>query len=257
MNTKLVILDWAGTTVDYGCFAPVNAFALAFQSVGLEPTVEEIREPMGMLKRDHIRMMLSMDRLKTQWIGKYGSEPDEAAVEKIYSVFQESLMKSLEDYADPKPGTLEAVAELREMGIHIGSTTGYTDSMMKIVTKKAAERGYEPDAWFSPDAVEGLGRPYPYMIYKNMQQFQIASVEEVIKVGDTVSDIREGKQAGVRSLGLLEGSSALGLSQEEYEALSFEEREFVLNKARKKLLQAGADDVILNLGELPGWVREH
>ncbi len=257
MKTKLVILDWAGTTVDYGCFAPVNAFALAFQSVGLEPTVEEIREPMGMLKRDHIRMMLSMDRLKTQWIGKYGSEPDETAVEKIYSVFQESLMKSLEDYADPKPGTLEAVAELREMGIHIGSTTGYTDSMMEIVTKKAAEQGYEPDAWFSPDAVEGLGRPYPYMIYKNMQQFQIASVEEVVKVGDTVSDIREGKQAGVRSLGLLEGSSALGLSQEEYEALSFEEREIVLNKARKKLLQAGADDVILNLGELPGWIREH
>ena len=129
--------------------------------------------------------------------------------------------------------------------------------MMKIVTKKAAERGYEPDAWFSPDAVEGLGRHYPYMIYKNMQQFQIASVEEVVKVGDTVSDIREGKQAGVRSLGLLEGSSALGLSREEYEALSFEEREFVLNKARKKLLQAGADDVILNLEELLGWIREH
>ena len=129
--------------------------------------------------------------------------------------------------------------------------------MMKIVTKKAAEQGYEPDAWFSPDAVEGMGRPYPYMIYKNMQQFQITSVEEVVKVGDTVSDIREGKQAGVRSLGLLEGSSALGLSQEEYEALSFEEREFVLNKARKKLLQAGADDVILNLEELPGWIREH
>ena len=28
MNTKLIILDWAGTAVDYGCFAPVGAFAL-------------------------------------------------------------------------------------------------------------------------------------------------------------------------------------------------------------------------------------
>lgn len=46
MNTKLIILDWAGTAVYYGCFAPVGAFALAFQSAGLEPTEEEIRQPM-------------------------------------------------------------------------------------------------------------------------------------------------------------------------------------------------------------------
>ena len=257
MKTKLVILDWAGTAVDYGCFAPVNAFALAFQSVGLEPTVDEIREPMGMLKRDHIRMMLSMERLKAQWIEKYGSEPDDAAVEKIYGVFEDSLMKSLNDYATPKPGTLEAVAKLREMGIHIGSTTGYTDAMMEVVTNGARKQGYEPDAWFSPDAVEGMGRPYPYMIYENMRHFQIASTDEVIKVGDTVSDIKEGKNAGVKSLGVLEGSSALGLSQEEYGALSLTEKESVLDKARKKLLMAGADAVLLNLEELPGWIEEN
>ncbi len=257
MKTKLVILDWAGTAVDYGCFAPVNAFDLAFQSVGLKPTVEEIREPMGMLKRDHIRTMLSMESLKEQWIEKYGKEPDEAAVEEIYAVFQDSLMKSLADYAIPKPGTLETVAELRKMGLSVGSTTGYTDSMMEIVTQKAAEQGYAPDVWFSPDAVEGLGRPYPYMIYKNMRHFRISSVEEVVKVGDTVSDIKEGKNAGVKSLGILEGSSALGLSQAEYEALSLVERESALDKARKKLLQAGADAVLLNLGELPEWIREN
>ena len=35
MKPQLVIFDWAGTTVDYGCFAPVNAFALAFQKFGI------------------------------------------------------------------------------------------------------------------------------------------------------------------------------------------------------------------------------
>ena len=53
MMTQLVIFDWAGTTVDYGSFAPVHAFALAFGKFGLTPTVEEIRAPMGMLKRGH------------------------------------------------------------------------------------------------------------------------------------------------------------------------------------------------------------
>ena len=28
MKPQLVIFDWAGTAVDYGCFAPVNAFAV-------------------------------------------------------------------------------------------------------------------------------------------------------------------------------------------------------------------------------------
>ena len=142
------------------------------------------------------------------------------------------------------------------MGLQIGSTTGYTDAMMEVVTSRAASQGYAPDAWFSPDAVGGLGRPYPYMIYENMRKFRIASVEEVIKVGDTASDIREGKQAGVISLGVLEGSSVLGMTQEEYEGLTLVERQVILDRGRQILLQAGADGVLLNLGELPGWIEK-
>ena len=40
-----VIFDWAGTTVDYGCFAPVQAFADAFGEYGIRPTMDEIRGP--------------------------------------------------------------------------------------------------------------------------------------------------------------------------------------------------------------------
>ena len=47
---EAVIFDWAGTTVDYGSFAPVVAFAKAFEKFGIKPTTDEIREPMGMLK---------------------------------------------------------------------------------------------------------------------------------------------------------------------------------------------------------------
>ena len=32
---KCVIMDWAGTAVDYGCFAPVAAFIEAFAEKGL------------------------------------------------------------------------------------------------------------------------------------------------------------------------------------------------------------------------------
>ena len=54
MKTECIIFDWAGTTVDYGCFAPVKAFIEAFKKFGIEPTVDEVRAPMCMLKHDHI-----------------------------------------------------------------------------------------------------------------------------------------------------------------------------------------------------------
>ena len=60
---EAVIFDWAGTTVDFGCFAPVQAFIETFKAAGVEPTMEETRALMGMLKIDHIRTMLKMDRI--------------------------------------------------------------------------------------------------------------------------------------------------------------------------------------------------
>ena len=164
-------------------------------------------------------------------------------------------MRSLEQYATPKPGVIETAAKLREMGLKIGSTTGYTDKMMAVVTENAAKQGYAPDAWFSPDSVDGLGRPNPHMIFANMRKFQVPSVQAVVKVGDTASDIREGRNAGVRSLGVLEGSSVMGMTQTAYEALSADEKQAALDRARQVFLEAGADDVLLNIEQLPAWIQ--
>ncbi len=46
-----VIFDWAGTMIDFGCFAPVHVFVNIFKDAGIDVTIEEAREPMGMLKR--------------------------------------------------------------------------------------------------------------------------------------------------------------------------------------------------------------
>ena len=64
---EAVIFDWAGTTVDFGCMAPVQAFMEAFKAEGIVPTMDEIRGPMGMLKRDHVKTMMSMDRIGGLW----------------------------------------------------------------------------------------------------------------------------------------------------------------------------------------------
>lgn len=244
---ETVIFDWAGTTVDYGCFAPVKAFAEVFSQFGIQVTMEEVRKPMGMLKWDHIKTMLGMARIHALWLQTYGREPADEDVDQMYQQFEPKLLAILDQHSGLKPYVKETVDLLRERGIKIGSTTGYTDVMMKIVVREAGRNGYRPDCWYSPDAVNSKGRPYPYMIFKNMETLETASVDQVIKVGDTISDIREGVNAGVKTVGILEGSSLAGLSEEEFLSLSPDAREEVLEQAEKQYLAAGADWVVRDI----------
>lgn len=247
MRLEAVIFDWAGTTVDYGCFAPVQAFREIFKQYGIEPTMEETRKPMGMLKKDHIRTMLQMERISEEFRRIHGRPFTEQDVDAMHEKFQDMLLGILDQYAEPKDYVLETVEALRWKGIRIGSSTGYTDMMMEIVVREAKEAGYEPDCWFSPDSTGNMGRPYPYMIFRNMEALKVTSVDKVIKVGDTVSDIREGKNAGVYTVGILEGSSEMGLTKEEYRALDPEALEIKKREVTKRYLDAGADLVIQDI----------
>lgn len=251
---EAVIFDWAGTTVDYGCFAPVQAFRDSFAHFDVEVTLEETRAPMGMLKKDHIRTMMKMERIAAEWQRVHGRPADEADVEAVYAQFEDKLFAILHNFASPKPHVLETVATLREMGLKIGSTTGYTDAMMEIVTAEAAKQGYVPDYWVSADSVDGKGRPYPYLVFENLKALGVSSVRNAIKVGDTVSDIKEGLNAGIWTVGVIEGSSVLGLSQEEYESLSMQEQDALCSNAEQTFRNAGAHFVIRNLSQLPGLI---
>ncbi|MBW3092034.1 phosphonoacetaldehyde hydrolase [Bifidobacterium sp. 82T10] len=248
---EAVIFDWAGTTVDYGCFAPVRAFQEAFREFGVTPTMEETRKPMGMLKHDHINTMLHMDRIARAWEDEHGAAPTDADVDAVYAHFEPKLLSILNGFADPKPGVVDAVAELRAAGIKIGSTTGYTDKMMEIVVPQAAANGYAPDCWFSPDSTNGFGRPYPYMVFRNLETLGVTDVRRAAKVGDTLSDIREGKNAGVFTIGVTEGSSQMALSEDEFDALSPADQAAARAAARDAFVAAGADAVINTMAELP------
>ena len=255
MKIEGVLLDWAGTTVDFGCMAPVRAFMDSFAANGITVTEEETRKPMGMLKRDHIKTMLSMDRIAAQWQKRYGRSWEPQDIETIYSSFEPDLLASLADYTKVKPGVLKTVTALRARGIKIGSTTGYTDTMMKIVAPTAAVQGYQPDCWFSPDATNGMGRPYPYMIFKNIMELKLSDVRCVIKAGDTVSDIAEGRAAGVWSVGIIDGSSVMALTEDAFRSLTEYEKNERREAVRHTFMNAGADYVITDITELPAVIQ--
>lgn len=245
-----VIFDWAGTVIDYGSFAPIQALLQAFEEKNIEITLEEVRKPMGMHKRDHIKEILNMDRVQAIWQDKYSQTANEKDIDTIFEFFENNLFAYLDEYTDPIPGVLDLVDELRNRGIKIGSTTGYTSEMMDIVKKHAATKGYYPDYLVAADEVK-KARPYPYMIYKNLLALESFPPNQVIKVGDTVSDILEGKNAGVWSVGVIKGGSQLGLTEQEVNKLTDEQYENFAKEVTKQFKDAGADFVIDSIKELP------
>ncbi len=255
MNIEAVIFDWAGTTVDFGSFAPVQAFIRAFEEFGITPTVAEVREPMGMLKWKHIEAMMHMPRIAAAWQAVHGRACSKENIDQVYKASETAILKILHDFAQPKPYVLETIATLRKAGIRIGSTTGYTDSMMAIVVPRAKELGYDPDFWCSPNAVQNQGRPYPYMIFKNLEALGVSDVRRAVKVGDTVADIKEGKQAGLISVGIVEGSSIMGLSEAEWDALSPKQKAQASARVHAVYQNCEADYVLENMAQLPALLE--
>lgn len=252
---QAVIFDWAGTVIDYGCFAPMHAFIQTFEEAGVVITEREARIPMGLLKWDHIHAILQMERVQAAWITKYGTQPVKADIDRLYVRFEEVLMESLQTYTDPIPGALETVSQLRDAGLAIGSTTGYTASMMAVIVPEAKRKGYSPDRLVTADEVKA-GRPYPYMIFKNLEELGVYPPKAVIKVGDTVSDIQEGRNAGVWTVAIILGSSELGLTQAEVEGLHPDELAERMNQTRVTFEQAGADYIIGSITQLPLVIEE-
>jgi phosphonoacetaldehyde hydrolase len=252
---KSVIFDWAGTTVDFGSLAPVEAFAAAFGAFGVTPTIAEIRAPMGLPKRTHIEKMLAGERLASLWLEKRGRSHSPDDIDEIYARFEPALYGVLAKRAEPLAGVADTVRELREMGVAIGSTTGYTRAMMDVIAPLAARGGYAPDALVCPDDVGGVGRPYPYMLWRNLETLGVASIDEALKVGDTAADMQEGKNAGCVRVGVIRGSSMLGLSEPEYEAPDGADRRAMFSEARRGYAEAGADHVIDDITELTSLIR--
>ena len=144
---------------------------------------------------------------------------------------------------------------LRSQGLKIGSTTGYTQTMMDVVVPNALKKGYGPDFYITPDGTNSFGRPYPYMIYRNMEALKLSASWKVVKVGDTTSDIKEAVNAGVWAVGVVIGSSEMGLSLDEFNALSEEDQEKAIAKTEQSFLRNGADFTIKSMSELPQLIE--
>ena len=253
MNIKLIVFDWAGTLIDFGCRAPLGAFVDAFAAAGLPISEEVARKPMGAHKRDHAREILHEPDIAARVRRDLHREPDESLVNEIYGDFTARLLKVLPAHTAPIPGAVEMLAALREQGIAIGSTTGYTRLMMDIVEPLVRVAGIAPDALICADEVP-QARPAPWACFRLAERFNAYPMSCCVKVGDTPADMAEGVNAGMVTIGVSETGNEVGLSEEAFAALPEGERSEHVAAAARRLTDAGANFVLRSVVELPAWL---
>jgi phosphonoacetaldehyde hydrolase len=179
---------------------------------------------------------------------------NETDVTNLNRASERFLFATLTDYTDPIPHVVNTVFMLQQKGIRIGSTTGYTRAMMDVVEPAARAKGYFPDCCVTPDGLP-QGRPAPFMIYKNMIQLNVQDTDCIVKVGDTMEDIREGRNAKVWTVGVVAGSSELGLTEAEVNEMPETELNMKIDAVRRKMKEAGAHFVINTMAELPQLIE--
>ena len=236
---RAVVLDWAGTAVDFGSIAPTEAFMRAFGGFGIRVGAQEVRSFMGLTKRDHASALLGLEPLRVQWRTLYDRDPAEADIDEVYALVESLLRVVAAERCDPIPGLLEMAEALRRDGIRIGSTTGYSREVMASVVEASARAGYSADCVVTPRP-DLPGRPAPWMLYECARLLGVYPMDAIVKIGDTAADMEEARNAGAWAVGLAMSGNECGLDLEKYRALDPARAEEIRRAAAAKLTAAGA-----------------
>ncbi|QKJ50563.1 phosphonoacetaldehyde hydrolase [Providencia rettgeri] len=157
---QAVILDWAGTTVDFGSFAPTQIFIEAFKRVfDIEITLAQARIPMGLGKWQHIEALGKLPEIDTLWKVKFGRSMTSEDIDTIYAAFMPLQIAKVVDFAAPIAGVSDTITTLRQQNIKIGSCSGYPRAVMEKLVPAAQKLGYHPDYWVASDDIPAGGRP--------------------------------------------------------------------------------------------------
>lgn len=250
---RAAVLDWAGTTVDFGSRAPVAAVLNAFEQAGVPVSETEARRPMGKAKREHLRSLLDDPDIQQRWLAKYGQPASEAELDALYERFLSVQAMSVAESSAVIAGCPEAVQACRDQGLKIGSSTGYTRALLEPVAERAAREGYQPDVMLSADDVSP-GRPAPWLCMEAARRLGVYPMLAVVKVDDTPAGVEAGRNAGSWVVGVVASGNEVGLSSEAFQKLDDTTRLAKLAAARERLIEAGAHYLIDTIAELPAVV---
>ncbi len=169
-------------------------------------------------------ILLKANRGKDKWeiikLILHSTHQDTSLKKAIYNSFKKNVEDSIENFS-PAEDADEIFNFLSKRSIKIGLGTGLSrDLFEKIVAHVKWDKRLFDYIGISSEI--GKSRPHPAMILDLMYTLNIVNPVEVLKVGDTIADIQEGKNANVITAVILSGTQTK-------EELMKETPDFILN----------------------------
>lgn len=209
MIIKAILFDLIGTTVkEKDPDAMNNCFVKSFSDNGFEMNI-------GAVKANRGRSKLEIIDAVSKDSGISYKHRD-----KINASFKINFAGNVNNF-EANDGIIELLLFLKNNNIKTGLGTGLSKDLFDLILNNLKWDNKIYDYINNTDEV-GAGRPDPSMIYDMMNKFHITEKEYFLKVGDTIADIHEGKNAGVKTAVILSGT-------QNKEMLIKEKPDYILN----------------------------
>jgi phosphonoacetaldehyde hydrolase len=204
---------------------------------------------MGRAKRDHVGALLADRAVSNAWAKRFGAPPASSDVNRLYAALEPLMQAEAAAHSTLIPGAADLAAWLKDRGVKIGSSTGYTREMMSGILPRAAAQGYTPAVVVCAGETKA-GRPSPLPMWTVLVELGAYPAWHCVKVDDAIVGVEEGRAAGAWTVGLAASGNGVGLSLEAWQALPESERRKMSEASELTLRAAGADYVIATVADL-------
>jgi phosphonoacetaldehyde hydrolase len=245
-----VLFDWAGTMIDFGSRAPVIAMEDVLTKANVPVDVATIRRYMGMAKREHVLAILTEPTVAQRWREAWGTDWTDGDIDRLMVALEPAMQASALACSEMIPGAVDVFQTLRARGIKVGSTTGYTQTMMVPILKAAAEQGYDPEVTICA-GMTPQGRPAPLMLWRAMAELGAWPARSCVAVDDAPVGISAGVHAGLWTVGIAGSGNGVGLCAADFHALDEAEKQRSMAPVVAEFAAAGVDFIIDTVADLP------
>lgn len=182
---QVAVMDMAGTTVaDDGLV--VEAFEAAATAAGL---------PTGGAERENARQYVLDTMGQSKIVVFRALFGDESVAQQANAAFEDAYAALIDSgSATPIDGAAEAITRLRDAGVKVALTTGFSSATQG---KLLAALGWQSLADLVLAPGDGVrGRPYPDLVLNSLMRLNADGVRNVAVIGDTASDVETALRAG-------------------------------------------------------------
>lgn len=212
---KCCIFDLGGTIVDKYSITPIISMQKLFTTHNISLSNNFIQDYLGIEKKKHIELIMENKEIRNKWEKRNKESFTKNKLDNLFLEYKKIEKEYTINNMKIIPQTWRCMNELQNMGIKIGSTTGFDKEQVELIKYKLESGGVYLDNYEHSSYENNIMRPYGDMIFKNMDILNIEDPKSVLKIDDTEIGIREGNKAGCWTVGVYRWSTYMNVVSHE------------------------------------------